>query len=97
MKQPTKKMAREYRAIAKYVSWCWRENKSGRQSYLYLAGHRIATVYHYSYKYESHCPGGLVVYRETHAGAKAAAVAAVIAWLAQAVESINDEPEQDTI
>ncbi len=105
MKQPTKQMAREYRNIAKHCEWTWRENKgnrvglvhvSGRESYLYLAGHRIATVFQSGFKYEAHCPGCLVAYRETLAGAKAAAVAAVTAWMAQAVESINDEPKQDT-
>jgi hypothetical protein len=106
MKQPTKQMAREYRNIAKHFEWTWRENKgtrvglvhvSGRESYLYLAGHRIATVFQSGFKYEAHCPGGLVAYRETLAGAKAAAVAAVKAWTRNAIAYATGEPGQDAI
>jgi len=101
MKQPTKQMAREYRTIAKHAEWVWRENKRDRQSYLYLAGHRIATVFQSGFKYEAHCPGGLVAYRETLAGAKAAAVAAVKEWTRKAFSyvaySASGDPRQDTI
>ncbi len=96
MKQPTKQMEREYRTIAKHCEWTWRENTKDRQSYLYLAGYRIATIYHYSFKYEAHCPGSLVAYRETLSGAKAAAVAAVKAWVNLAFPELTGNPKDDT-
>jgi hypothetical protein len=96
MKQPTKQMEREYRTVSKHCEWTWRENTKDRQSYLYLAGHRIATIYHYSFKYEAHCPGSLVAYRETLSGAKAAAVAAVKAWVYIAFIESTGSPKDDT-
>ena len=80
-KIPSKRMRREYTCISVHDEWKWHDNSRHQESYLHLAGHRIATVKTTGWGFEAHCPGGLVATRKSIKAAKAAAVDAVNAWI----------------
>lgn len=89
----TKEMVREYNIIQEFSKWMWYDQKCANgESYLELAGHRIATVRPEGSHYAAHCPGGLVAYRSSRNLAKKAAVAAVCAWLSNAIEAADGYP-----
>ena len=89
----TKEMVRQYKIVQGNSRWRWYDQPHEYgQSFLELAGHRIATVRPEGWQWSAFCPGGLVATRSTRALAKKAAVAAVCAWLSNAIEAADGYP-----
>lgn len=90
----TKKMQDEYSNIHYLFKegFRWYHNKADNVWYLNIIGHRISKIVRSGWGYDAHCPSGLIATRQTLAGAKAAAVAALKAWLLHCVCYAEKDP-----